>query len=230
MNHIVHFLIATYRFFTMVSLVMMVTFIAGCQTSPQEQVPAPVKKMPLEETQRIQFLLGEAVQAFEESKLTTPLDDNAYLKYLQVLSIDPHNLMAEQGIANIVEKYLAWSMDAVDSGRYRKAVDYLNKAKSVDEQHPNIVSVENLITNHMEGERKTFVLTRTEINEKNPETIARLQTIAADITKFDARIVIEAPSDPAARWIYQQLNEATPDRVSARFEMTSRVRIHLFYR
>lgn len=229
MNHIVRIRIATYRIFNMGSLVMMATFIAGCQTSPQEQVPAPVE-ITLEETQRIQFLLGQADLAFEENRLTTPLDDNAYLRYLQVLSFDPHNLTAEQGIANIVEKYLAWSMDAVDSGRYRKAVDYLNKARSVDEQHPNIVSVENLISRHVDGGRKTFVLSRAEIDERRPETIIRLQNIAADITKFDARIVIEAPSDPAARWIYQQLNEATPVRVSARFEMTSRVRIHLFYR
>jgi hypothetical protein len=207
----------------------MTIFLVSCQTSSPEQQIADPSRVTLQENQKVQSLLAAADLALEENRLTTPLDDNAYLKYLQVLAIEPGNKPADQGIANIVEKYLAWSMDAVYSGQYRKATDYLNKAKSVDENHPNIESVTNLISSYLEGGRKTFVLSRTEIEEKNSETLKTLKLIAADITKFDARVVIEAPSDPAARWIYQQLNQATIERVSARFEMTSRVRIHLFY-
>ncbi|HJO10561.1 MAG TPA: N-acetylglucosaminyltransferase, partial [Gammaproteobacteria bacterium] len=61
--------------------------------------------------------------------------------------------------------------------------------------------------------------------------LSKLQQIAVEISKnkATATIAIEAPSDAIGRWIYQQLNEATVERVRARFEITSRVRVHLFY-
>jgi hypothetical protein len=203
--------------------------MSGCQVSPPaKQAQAPKAVLSTGE-KKIENLLVEAERAFEASRLTTPVSDNAYLRYLQILSIDSSNTAAEQGIANIVEKYLAWSIDAVNSGQYRKATDYLNKARSVDENHTNIDSVANLLSSHLDGGKKTYSFTRTEVQERNSGIITRLEVIAADITKFNARVVIEAPSDPTARWIYQQLNNATSERVSAQFERTSRVRVHLFY-
>ncbi len=210
-------------------LFIVTSALCGCQMkkiSPEKPGPSIA---PVEVDPRIFPLLAKAEEAYAEDRLTTPLDDNAYLRYLQVLSIDPDSEKANQGIANIVEKYLAWSIENVYRARYRRARDFLNKARSVDENHANIAAVENMVNSYASGRSQTFELSRKSTELRDPDTVSALGSIAAEISKRQATIVIEAPSDATGRWIYQQLNEATEERVRARFEMTSRVRIHLYY-
>ena len=188
-----------------------------------------IKAEPRQVELNVPALLEAGDIALMNEQLTTPLEDNAYFRYLQVLSIDPQNKAAEQGIANIVDKYLDWSIESVEMGRYDVATDYLRNARSVDENHPNIATVERMIGFHLNGNQKSFAFSRNSIQDKEPAVISELKTIASDISSHKASIVIEAPSDEMGRWIYQQLNESAQERVQARFEMTSRVRIHLFY-
>lgn len=218
-------------------LIVLIT-LTGCETTPVPIVTPPAdptatiitaKVEPRKVELRIPALLEAGDIALMNEQLTTPLEDNAYFRYLQVLSIDPLNEAAEQGIANIVDKYLDWSIQSVEMGRYYLATDYLNKARSVDENHPNIATVASMIEFHVNGNQKSFAFSRNSIQNKEPAVISELKTIASDISSFKASIVIEAPSDEMGRWIYQQLNESAKERVQARFEMTSRVRIHLFY-
>jgi len=211
------------------SMLSALIALTGCQITT---VPAVVLQPTVSMTSidpRIPVWLTAAHEALMNDQLTTPLDDNAYFRYLQVLSIDPQNEAAEQGIANIVDKYLDWSIQNVEMGRYHRAIDYLNKARSVDENHPNIATVANMIRDHINGHQKSFGLSRQAVREKDPGVLSELKAIARDITKYNASIVIEAPSDEMGRWIYQQLNESAERRVRARFEMTSRVRIRLYY-
>jgi hypothetical protein len=210
-------------------LLVLISILPGCQLEKVSPEEAVIPSTPVKIDPRILPLLSMAEEAFVENRLTTPLEDNAYLRYLQVLSIDPDNEKANQGIADIVEKYLAWSIENVSLARYRRARDYLNKARSVDENHPNIAAVENMVNSYASGRTQTFELSRKSAEQKDADTASRLRAIAAEISRHDATIVIEAPSDATGRWIYQQLNEATEMRVKARFEMTSRVRIHLYY-
>ncbi|MCH8257116.1 MAG: hypothetical protein IIA75_04295 [Proteobacteria bacterium] len=229
MNHNVNLLSEAIPLQQLTLLFILVSALCGCQTGtvPLEDLNASIP--PVEVDPRIFPLLAKAEEAFAENRLTTPLDDNAYLRYLQVLSIEPDNSKANQGIADIAEKYLAWSIENVQRARYRRARDFLNKARSVDENHPNIATVENMVNSYAEGKTQTFELSRASTERRDPETVSTLGEIAAEISKLQATIMIEAPSDATGRWIYQQLNEATRERVRARFEMTSRVRIHLYY-
>jgi hypothetical protein len=226
------------------SFVLIVLIVlTGCETTPIPIVAPPTAPTPTIITAKVEpptveprkvplqipALLEAGDIALMNEQLTTPLEDNAYFRYLQVLSIDPQNEAAEQGIANIVDRYLDWSIQSVEMGRYHLATDYLNKARSVDENHPNIATVESMIEFHLNGNQKSFAFSRNSIQDKEPAVISELKTIAGDISSYKASIVIEAPSDEMGRWIYQQLNESAQERVQARFEMTSRVRIHLFY-
>ena len=219
-------------------VLIVLVILTGCETTPVPTVTSPTAPAPTVVTtnvekrsaeSRILAWLAAAEIALMNEQLTTPLEDNAYFRYLQVLSVDPQNEAAEQGIANIVDKYLDWSIQSVEMGRYYLATDYLNKARSVDENHPNVATVESMIEFHVNGNQKSFAFSRNSIQNKEPAVISELKTIASDISSFKASIVIEAPSDEMGRWIYQQLNESAKERVQARFEMTSRVRIHLFY-
>jgi hypothetical protein len=186
-------------------------------TRPAESVPASIV-VPDPNPGRIDQLLGEARDAFDRQHLTTPVDNNAYLRYLQVLALDPDNAAANHGIADIVEKYLDWAIQNARGRNMHKAIDYLNKAKSVDETHPNIASAEILIAESTKQQRIRIMLDETGVASRSDTAKRRLQEIAVEIQRLKASVVIKAPSDNHGRWIYQQLNENAASRVSANFE------------
>lgn len=192
--------------------------------APQIPIPAPLPVDP-----RISSLLASAANALAEKRLTTPIDNNAYVRYLQVLSIDPENREAESGIAFIVETYLRWAVDNIQRGSYRKAINYVNKAKSVDERHTAIVTLEKILHLYDDSGKPSFSFSRSAISDKSPATLAEIRKIALEVVRHDATVVIEAPTDAIGRWIYQQLNDATEDRVHARFLLTNNIRIVLIY-
>jgi len=205
---------------------MLLLALTGCEVlqrpaapgpSAQPQ-PAPVPVMTARERE-IHRLLEEAATAFEDTRLTTPVDDNAYYRYLRVLSLDPDNDQAEEGISNIVEKYLEWAIDNARQHRLATARRYLNKAKSVDDSHPSIAAVENLIARQDSSKQMTYRLAPGGIDERAPRVIEELHQIGKKIAQHRATVVIVGRTDTEGRWIYQQLNDATLNRVRARFEL-----------
>jgi len=211
-----------------ITILLVLFLLNGCQvTTPSATSPTPPSEASADP--RIEILLDQATVAFAEDRLTTPVDDNAYLLYVTVLSIDPENEIAHQGISNIVERYLAWAIDNVYRGHYRAARDYLTRAKSVDERHPNIGAVENLIRSHQQRQVETYPLDSALVSQRSPALSAELQRISKRINTKNAEILIEARSDANGRWIYQQLNQHFETRIRARFELTNRTRIELRY-
>jgi len=178
----------------------------------------------------INILLDDAYLAFAENRLTTPLDNNAYFKYLQILSLDPTNASANQGIVEIVEKYLEWAINAVETQQYRKAVNYINKARSVDETHPNILAVEKKVAALRASNRMTYHLSIEALNGQQQWLIEELHEIGEKTELQQATVVITARNDREGRWIYQQLNDATPNRVRATFELGNIPKVRLVYR
>ncbi len=213
------------------SVLILLTWLTGCESVPPAApaVPAPLET-PDATDPAIAILLAEAEIAMSENRLTTPLDSNAYYLYLRVLSIDPDNEEANRGLAAIVDRYLTWAITHVHKGNYHRARDYLNKARSVDETDPNIAAVQNLLDDAMHRRHEVVLLDRQAVDSRTPEVSRQLQEIGAGLTGRQARVVIEAPSDAAGRWIYQQLNRGAPERVRARFELASDIRIRILYR
>ena len=193
----------------------------GPPTHPPEQTDPGVTD--------IERYLAHAWAAFDNDQLTTPVDDNAYLWYVQVLAIDNNNMAAHHGIADIVEKYLAWALRMAEDGKMRKALDYLNKAKSVDDSHPGIKSVEAHIANKSATRELRHVLDADQVRRKSPGVTRRLYEIAEEINRLNASIVITAPTDSLGRWLYQQLNNHASRRISATFEVAASAQITLQY-
>ncbi len=200
-------------------LFLFLSVISGCTPSVTVTVevtetdvitpPEPVEEIvtnPL-----IGQLLSEAEEAFARNYLTTPVEDNAYSKYLQVLSLHPGNIEAEQGIANIVDRYLDWAIVNARNDNIRKATDYLNKAKSIDNTHPGIPSVTSLITDSQNRKSVSFPLNSSDLIAGNQLILEQLHEVAKEIQNLNATVVIKAATDALGRWIYQQLNQ-TSDR------------------
>lgn len=214
-------------------IAMVMLPLSGCKSTvdgyspgPSTQTVIPSPNRPVRDP-RIQQLLEEAYYAFIESRLTTPVEDNAYFRYLQVLSIDPSSEDANRGISNIVEQYLDWSLESLQNRNFRAATNYLNKARSVDESHPNITAVATRITEHRNSKEENYLLDPSGLTNRSISTRTELGSIAVRMQKTSATIIISARNDSEGRWLYQQLNDQTDSRVKARFEQSSKPSIRL---
>lgn len=209
-------------------LFLLLSVIYGCTPSVTVTVNVPETETdditppePVEEivtNPLIGQLLSEAEAAFARNNLTTPVEDNAYSRYLQVMFLDPENDDAEQGIARIVDRYLDWAVVNARNNNIRKAKDYLNNAKSIDDTHPGIPSVTSLITDSQNRTSVSFPLNSSDLIAGNQIILTQLHEVAREIQRLNATVVIKASTDALGRWIYQQLNQTSDNRVSATFE------------
>ncbi len=200
-----------------ISLLALV--LAGCTTPSAVRTPDKPSRPPENPRQDLVYdLLEEARVAFASNRLTTPNEDNAYFRYLQVLAIDPDNAAAEDGINAIVEQYLSWAIDNAREGRFSKAANYVGKASSVDPEHPNIAPVIRLINDSRQQGDRTFRLDRTALRNRavDPDTF---EAIVQEILRGESFVIIRAPDDASGRWLYQQLNNLTSTRVQASLEI-----------
>ncbi|MFT7687173.1 MAG: hypothetical protein ACI9FB_002525 [Candidatus Azotimanducaceae bacterium] len=222
---------------TKIKLALGIAFLAilgACQSNNLEQpsITVPETETPTSlppKDPRVTLLLDQAYFAYNQDRLTTPIENNAYLKYLQVLSIDNKNAAANQGISEIVEKYLAWAMDAAEAQNYRKAWSYVTKANSVDENHANIQSVSTLIKKRQLTKHVNFALLGSMLDKRGESITTELQKIALFIEQHNGAIAITARSDKEGRWIYQQLNAATQNRIRATFKLNSIPKVRVSY-
>ncbi len=212
---------------TVILAVLALLAITGCQQTP------PVKKIVIkqdfERLERIDRLLNEAEVAFQKQRLTTPVEDNAYLRYLQVLAEDPGNLEAEAGISRLVETYLAWAVDAIDKDQFSRATNMLNKANSLDEANLAIDTLRTRLKKAQNSEKLVFEISQQDLNQRSELITAKITEIANLLETRNATARIKAWTDSDARWIYQQLNEATASRVRATIQTGSSPSVQLSF-
>ena len=108
-------------------LITLYTLIfVGCV--PQKTNNVHISEQKKEDTQvleRIAKLQEMAAKSFKKDLLTTPDRKNAYYFYQQILLLDPDNEPAKVGLDQIVERYLAWAVDAAYKKQPAKARSYI---------------------------------------------------------------------------------------------------------
>lgn len=219
----------------LVSLILTMV-VQGCRTHPPVPTlmpvpePQPIVQQPDQQQLKIERLLLEASEALAQNRLTTPAQDCAYYRYLSVLTLDPDNRQAQQGIHDIVEKYLDWAIRDAKESNFRRAQSYLNKARTVDESHPNIDAVAQQIAQKSNARIMTYQLSTEGLNIRAAWITEELVEIGAEVQQKNAMVVITARSDAEARWIYQQLNDASGEvRVRAEVQLGTNPSVRLIY-
>ena len=91
---------------------------------------------------RIQSLLRRAKDDIDALRLTTPAANNAYDKYQAVLSLDPANTEAQDGIHKVAVRYLQLARDAAREKDWPKLLSFLNSARMVDPDNDEITRAE----------------------------------------------------------------------------------------
>jgi len=92
-----------------------------------------------EQKQKIETLLASASTALDEGRLRTPPGANALALYRTVLTLDPANARARNGIARITQVYLDEARDALAQNQLGRAARELEAAAAVDPTNPNVV-------------------------------------------------------------------------------------------
>ena len=88
-------------------------------------------------------LLTLAELAFQEDRLSTPEQDNAYYYYQQVLTIQPSNEAARLGIADICDRYADLAELSLNEGDYRSAKNYVREGLKIDSGHERLRVLRN---------------------------------------------------------------------------------------
>jgi tetratricopeptide (TPR) repeat protein len=208
--------------------IVLLSLLAACRSDPGAgaSVPLPVKEAflpeqsPAEESFQQDFevefarqrligdLLYDALVALDKDRLLSPVDDNAYGRYQRVLAYDPDNWLARQGLKNIVDRYLQLAGEASRQGRFEAALSYLERARFVDEHDPAIVEAWLVLQAEMQSGDLVFILDAAELRTRAAGVQSRLADIAGQARQHDAFVLITAPNDDQARWMFTAMRDA----------------------
>ena len=76
-------------------------------------------------------MLYEARLAYEDNRLMSPAESNAYDGFMAILDFEPDNEVALQGVRDIVVRYTELADAATRLGQYDTAQSYLNRAEGI---------------------------------------------------------------------------------------------------
>ncbi len=85
--------------------------------------------------ERILELVAGANRNLANEELTTPEGDNALEKFETVLSMDPNNIQARDGLGRIVLRYVSMGRARIRDGRYDLARVYQRRGTEVAQKH-----------------------------------------------------------------------------------------------
>lgn len=173
-------------------------------------------------------LLYEALQALDADRLLSPVDDNAHAKFMRVLASEPNNEIALDGIQNIVLRYLQLAEEAMGRGLFEESEIMLDRARFVDQDHPDITGVELALTAEMKSTDLFFKFDAAEMAARSEQVQQQLEDIAVQAKQAQAFFLITAPNDDLARWMFSVMREAVSGyRLRGTIELSSRTSIRL---
>ena len=197
-------------------------------------------------TDSIAFWLGEAGWAFEQDKLTTPTGESAYYYLTRVLTKEPRNPQALAALEKIVQRYYELLQASLTNGKVQQARVFLSRAKKVMPKHGQLTTMRKLIESHavkpqvaVGGGPETAVpvmrnqkllLPTTLIDQQDDRLAQWLVVVAQKAQNLQATMLIVAPKDVQARWVYQTMNSADPEqRIRANIKHSQPARLEVNY-
>jgi hypothetical protein len=204
----------------------------------------PTKTPAIKDT--VSFWLGEAGWAFSQDRLTTPKGNSAYNYLQRVLVKQPKNPQALVALEQIVQRYYELVRSSLKQGKVAQAQVYLTRALGVLPAHAEGPAMLKLIAARqpkpkaaMESMPETqkpalrtqiLALTSAQLQQQDEATIAWLMRLALKAQSLKATMLIVAPKDSQARWLYQTMNSADPElRIRANIKRGAPARIEVNY-
>ena len=227
------------------SVLLFVACESQTTISPEDTIPAspmiespsirpagePEIVLPSQPSQEERFVadtLFEGLQALDQDKLLTPVDDNAYSRFQRILAIDPSNEIALEGIEQILLRYIELSVEASRRGQFDDAESFLERAAFVDKDHSALNEAQVLLDSEINSEDLIFNLDSEDFMNRTEEAVAQLEKIARQAREHNAFFLIIAPNDSLARWMYLQMRSAVEGfRLRGNIELANQISIRL---
>lgn len=199
--------------------VVFLLVLGGCQGNARRTVyrPVPVESQPeappvrSDELRRARLLadmLYEARTAYENNQLMTPSGSSAYDRYREVLSFEPENAVALQGLVDIVLRYIELADIEITQGEYDNAASLLQRGASILPGRPELGEARARLAVARETEVETHLLDPDGLRSQSLEIMTELAEIAESIRSREATFLINARTDDEGRWIYKIMREA----------------------
>ena len=194
--------------------------LAACQNAPRQTVytPAPVQEPPpaappinaaeLRRARLLADMLYDARIAYDNNQLMTPSGSSAYDRYREVLSFDPQNAVAQQGLVDIVLRYIELADIEIAQGEYDNAASLLQRGASVLPERPELDEARARLAQARETKVENHPLDPDGLRNQSLEVMAELAQIAESIRAREATFLINARTDEEGRWIYKVMREA----------------------
>ena len=195
---------------------------------PLSQPVLIIPGQPSEMERLIADILFEGLQALEDDRLLTPLEDNAHSRFQRVLAMDPENEIANDGLERILLRYVDLSQEASRRGLFEDAEELLGRAEFINEDHPSINLAWSLLQSEKESGDLIFSLDTAEFLSRSEIARSSLNNIAQQARELDAFFLITAPNDDLARWMYLQMRNAVDGyRLRGNIELANQTSIRL---
>ena len=153
-------------------------------------------------------MLYEARLAFEDNRLMTPPGNNAYDGFRMILDIDPENAVAQQGIRDIVTRYIELADAAIQLRQYDNAESLLNRAARIGENNRAVAMARQRLEQARNIKMDVFTLDANELSARSLDVMVQLGEIGQHIRNREATFLINARTDEEGRWIYKIMREA----------------------
>lgn len=178
--------------------------------------------------QLIADLLFEGLQALDQDRLLTPVDNNAHARFKRVLAYDPDNKLALEGLESIVLRYVELADGAIRQGLFDQAHLFLDRARFVDPTHRAIVAAESRLQSEQDSGDLFFDLDAGQIAARSEAVQEELAEIARQARDHEAFFLITAPNDEQARWMFSVMRDAVSGyRLRGNIELAARHSIRL---
>ncbi len=206
-----------------VAVIVLMILLEGCQTTSEQTIYKSSQSIVVQNQvnpalsgyeaqlarQRILAdILFAAANAFDDNRLMSPAGDNAMEYYQQVLELDSSNSVAQEGVLDIVRRYIALAEQDINTGNFSGARNFLARAKQIGELSGEI---EKTILELHQAERNqitSFKLDKRSVAEESLAVMVQLANIAAQIQQQEATFLIKAPTDTQGRWMYKVMRES----------------------
>lgn len=150
-------------------------------------------------------LLYEGMKALNANRLLTPPDISAHAYFSRVLSVEPANGVALNGIQEIVSRYLLLAEQAGRQGQFDNARQYLRSAEDVDHSHAGIAAAWVMLEAEMNSSDVVHAISASALASRSAALMDELGKIGVQARDSGAFFLITAPNDTQARWIYSQM-------------------------
>ncbi|MGV3591215.1 MAG: tetratricopeptide repeat protein [Gammaproteobacteria bacterium] len=173
-----------------------------------EPAPPPVSSEELRRARMIADILYEARIAYDNNQLMTPAGRAAYDRYREVLSFEPENAVARQGMVDIVLRYIELADIEIAQGEYDNAASLLQRGASILPERPELADARARLAVARQTKVENHPLDPTGVRNQSLEVMTELASIAESIRAREATFLINARTDDEGRWIYKVMREA----------------------